>query len=225
MRILLVEDERRLAELIESRLQKENYAVDVDLNGDDGLYDALTDSYDLLLLDVMLPGTDGWEILRRVRREGMRAKVIMLTARTALEDKLTGLQGGANDYITKPFHMDELVARVHVQLRRDGSGVPTDRLTCGDLELLLTASTLRCTATGHQVQVIRKEFQLLESLMQNPGQILSKEQLYDRVWGFESQVESNNLEAYLSFLRKKLAAIGSGARIKAVRGMGYRLEV
>ena len=216
MKILIIEDEASLADIIAARLRQENFTTDICRNGDDGLYSAL---------DVMLPGTGGFEILHELRREKITSKVIMLTARSMLEDRLTGLEGGANDYITKPFHMDELVARVNIQLRDPAEFKRRNILACGDIELDTSKSLMICPGTGEQIELVRKEFQLLEYFMSNPGQILSREQIYDRVWGMDSESGSNNLEAYLSFLRKKLRAVGSGVKIKAVRGLGYRMEV
>lgn len=225
MRILVVEDEFKLADLIASRLKKEKYEVDVSLDGEDGLYNAESGIYDLIILDVMLPKMNGFEILSEIREEGITSKVIMLTAKSMLEDKLTGLNGGANDYLTKPFHMDELVARVNIQLRKDKTSVRKDYVEFGDLQLNISSSSLFCTATGESINVINKEFQLLEYFINNHNQILSKEQIYDKVWGYDNEIESNNLEAYLSFIRRKLKAVGSSVNIKAVRGMGYRMEI
>ena len=224
MRILIVEDEYKLADVVASRLKKENYEVDISLDGEDGLYNAESGIYDLIILDVMLPKMNGFEILKQIREEGITSKVIMLTAKSLLEDKLTGLTGGANDYLTKPFHIDELLARVNLQLRHNTAAVPKDYLEFGDIRLNTKSSALTCTATGESVNVINKEFQLLEYFINNPNQILSKDMIYDKVWGYDSEIESNNLEAYLSFIRRKLKAIGSGVNIKAVRGMGYRME-
>ena len=224
MRILIVEDEYKLADVVAARLKKENYEVDISTDGEDGLYNAESGIYDLIILDVMLPGMNGFEILHEIREEGIESKVIMLTAKSMLEDKLEGLTGGANDYLTKPFHIDELVARVHIQLRQDVKNVPKDYIEFGDLRLNTKSSKLTCTASGEEISVINKEFQLLEYFMSNPNQILSKEQIYDKVWGYDNEIESNNLEAYLSFIRRKLKAIESAVVIKAVRGMGYRME-
>ena len=224
MRILVVEDEYKLADVIAARLKKENYEVDISLDGEDGLYNAESGIYDLIILDVMLPKMNGFEILSEIREEGVTSKVIMLTAKSMLEDKLAGLTGGANDYVTKPFHMDELMARVNLQLRQDSSNAPKDYIEYGDIRLNTETSALSCTTTGESINVINKEFQLLEYFINNPDRILSKEQIYDKVWGYDNEIESNNLEAYLSFIRKKLKAVGAGVNIKAVRGMGYRME-
>ena len=224
MRILVVEDEYKLADLIASRLKKEKYEVDVSLDGEDGLYNAESGIYDLIILDVMLPKMNGFEILSEIREEGITSKVIMLTAKSMLEDKLTGLNGGANDYLTKPFHMDELIARVNIQLRKDAASVQKEYIEFGDLQLNINTSSLFCISSGESINVINKEFQLLEYFINNPNRILTKEQIYDKVWGYDNEIESNNLEAYLSFIRRKLKAVGSNVNIKAVRGMGYRME-
>lgn len=149
----------------------------------------------------------------------------MLTAKSELEDKLSGFNYGADDYLTKPFHMEELVARVNVQLRRDESKKIVNYLETGNLRLNLKSSTLLCTKTNESIEISCKEFLLLEYLMQNKDLIISKEQIYDKVWGIDNECESNNLEAYISFVRKKLKIIGSNVSIKAVRGLGYKLEV
>lgn len=224
MRILIIEDEFNIADVIASRLKKEQYAVDVYCDGESGLDNALTNIYDLIILDVMLPKINGFEILGEIRKNGITAKVIMLTAKSMLEDKLSGLNNGANDYLTKPFHMDELVARVNVQLRNNTSGNLKDYIEAGDLRLNLKTVNLLCTTTNESIDIVGKEFLLLEYFMQNQKQVLSREQLYDKIWGMENESESNNLEAYISFVRKKIKIIGSKAQIKVIRGLGYKLE-
>ncbi len=225
MRILIVEDEFKIADVIASRLRKENYIVDVFANGEEGLDNALTNIYDLIILDVMLPKVDGFKILEEIRREKINAKVIMLTAKSMIEDKLTGFNNGANDYLTKPFHIDELVARVNAQLRMDNVQVQRDYVEAGDLRLNIKNTTLTCTTTNESIEVVCKEFMLLEYLMKNQNQVLQKEQLYEKIWGLDNESESNNLEAYLSFIRKKIKIIGSNVQIKAIRCLGYKLEV
>lgn len=225
MRILIVEDEFKIAYVIASRLRKENYIVDVFGNGEEGLDNALTNIYDLIILDVMLPKVDGFKILEEIRREKINAKVIMLTAKSMIEDKLTGFNNGANDYLTKPFHIDELVARVNAQLRMDNVQVQKYYVEAGDLRLNIKNTTLICTTTNESIEVVCKEFMLLEYLMKNKNQVLQKEQLYEKIWGLDNESESNNLEAYLSFIRKKIKIIGSNVQIKAIRGLGYKLEV
>lgn len=170
----------------------------------------------------MLPNMSGFQILNKLRTDNINSKIIMLTARSTIEDKLNGLENGADDYLTKPFHMDELVARVNIQLKRNNNN--NNNLLFGDLVLNTTTLKVTCAKTNEVVELIKKEFQLLEYFINNPNQVLSEEQIYDRVWGIENEIESNNLEAYLSFIRKKLRAIESKVVIKSVRGMGYKIE-
>ena len=225
MRILIVEDEFKLADIIASRLKKEHYTVDISLDGEEGLYSALTDIYDLVILDVMLPKLNGFEILKEIKNKNINSKVIMLTAKTMLEDKLTGFEAGADDYITKPFHIEELVARINVQLRKKSSKANTDYVEYADIKLNTKSSTLTCTTNNESIDLVCKEFLLLEYLINNSTQIVPKDVLYDKVWGLDTEIESNNLEAYISFIRKKINAIGSIVKIKAIRGLGYKLEV
>lgn len=222
MRILLVEDEYALAELVSERLKKERYVVDVSYDGEDGLYNALTGIYDLVLLDIMLPKKNGLEILREMKKEGISSKVIMLTAKGELEDKLTGFREGANDYLPKPFHIDELVARIDVQLRVDKA--VSDMLELGDIRLDYKNPSIINTGTGESIPINNKEFQLLEYFLMNPNQVLSKDMIFERVWGMDNEAVSNNLEAYISFVRKKLKMIEATVTIKTVRNMGYKLE-
>lgn len=223
MRILIVEDEVSLSELVSERLIKERYTVDVSHDGEDGLYNALTGMYDLILLDIMLPKKDGIEILRELRAEGVTSKVIMLTAKGELEDKLIGFGEGANDYVPKPFHIDELVARINAQLRV--ASVKKEELIYGNTLLDYKTPAVCNKDTGESIKINNKEFQLLEYFMMNHSQVLSKEMIYDRVWGMENDSLSNNLEAYMSFVRKKLKMIDSNVTIKSVRNMGYRMEI
>ena len=221
MKVLIIEDEYNLADVIKERLEKEKLTVDIIEDGEEGYYYASTNTYDLIILDVMLPNMSGFQILDKLRTDNINSKIIMLTARSTIEDKLNGLENGADDYLTKPFHMDELVARVNIQLKRNGN---KNNLSFGDLVLNTTTLKVTCAKTNEVVELIKKEFQLLEYFINNPNQVLSKEQIYDRVWGIENEIESNNLEAYLSFIRKKLRAIESKVVIKSVRGMGYKIE-
>ena len=210
-----------LADVIKERLEKEKLTVDIVEDGEEGYYYASTNTYDLIILDVMLPNMSGFQILNKLRTDNINSKIIMLTARSTIEDKLNGLENGADDYLTKPFHMDELVARVNIQLKRNGN---KNNLSFGDLVLNTTTLKVTCAKTNEVVELIKKEFQLLEYFINNPNQVLSKEQIYDRVWGIENEIESNNLEVYLSFIRKKLRAIESKVVIKSVRGIGYKIE-
>ena len=222
MRILIVEDEAALAELVAERLRRDHYIVDISNDGEEGAYNALSGMYDLIILDIMLPKKNGIEILKELRKENREVKVIMLTAKAELEDRLLGFGSGANDYVPKPFHVDELAARVNAQLNI-GKAVE-NLLQYGDLILDYKASAIRCTDNNEDVGINNKEFQLIEYLMSNPDRILSREMIYDRVWGMDSEAVSNNLEAYMSFVRKKLKLIGSKVSVRTIRNMGYKLE-
>lgn len=222
MRILIIEDEQSLVSIIKDKLTKEKYIVDSSYDGEEGLYNALMNIYDLIILDVMLPKINGFEILKRIREEKINSKVIMLTARGEIDDKLEGLTNGADDYITKPFHLEELVARINIQLRKDYTKEKS--LIFGDIKLNVACSKLMCIKTNEEIDMICKEFLLLEYLINNKEAIVSKEQIIDKIWGIDNETESNNVEAYISFIRRKLKAIGSSVNIKAIRGLGYRLE-
>ncbi len=224
MKILIIEDEYNLADAISAMLKAQNYMVDIRTDGEEGLYEALTDIYDLIILDVMLPNKNGFEILKEIKQEKISSKVIMLTAKSTIEDKMIGFKTGADDYLTKPFHMDELLARVNLKLRKDNNE-ENSILKYNDIELDTKKLILKNTTTKSEVSVIGKEFQLLELLIRNKNIVLSKEQIFNKIWGFESECEINTLEAYISFIRKKLKLIKSQVQIKAIRGIGYRLEV
>lgn len=221
MRILIVEDEFNLADVILNRLKMEKYNVDISTDGEEGLYNALTGIYDLIILDVMLPKKNGYEILKEIKKEKIESKIIMLTAKTDIESKLDCFDIGINDYITKPFHIEELVARVNIQLRK--TDIQSDEIIYNDLTLNTRTAVLSCN--NESIEIMKKEFLLLEYFMRNPEQIISKDILYDKIWGFDNTVESNSIEAYVSFIRKKLKVIGSKTNIKASRGLGYKLEV
>lgn len=222
MRILLVEDEAALVDIISTKLKQEKYLVDTSLDGEEGLEYALNNIYDLIILDVMLPKISGIEILKKIKENNIEAKVILLTARSALEDKLIGFNYGANDYITKPFHIEELVARVNAQLRVNN--ISKDVINYKDLMLNVKTSILTCTTTNETINLSYRELIILEYFMNNKKQILSKEQIYDKIWGIDTDFESNNLEVYLSFIRKKIKIINSTVVIKAVRKLGYKME-
>lgn len=224
MHILIIEDEYSLAELIKEKLTKDGYIVDIEVDGEEGYYTALSGLYDLIILDVMLPNMNGFEILKKLREEEIESKVIMLTAKSMLEDKLNGLENGANDYLTKPFHIEELLARVNIQLNKT-SASKKKRISYEDIELDITKSVLKNTNNNEEVELVCKELKLLEYFINNKEQILSKDQIYNKVWGVENEIESNNLEAYLSFIRRKLKAINSKVNIKSIRGLGYKMEV
>ena len=223
MNILIIEDEYSLADAVAETLKNEKFNVCIKTNGEDGEDEALTENYDLILLDVMLPKKNGFEILRYLRKEKIKTPIIMLTAKSEIEDKLNGLEHGADDYITKPFSMRELMARIKAVLKRTNHIENTDCLEFGDLSLDLKNAKLKCN--NNEIQISGKELELLEQLLLNKNQILSRESLLERIWGFESEAEYNNVEVYITFIRRKLKLIESKVNIKAVRGIGYRLEI
>ena len=222
MNILIIEDEYSLADAVAETLKKEKFNVCIKTNGEDGEDEALTENYDLILLDVMLPRKNGFEILNYLRQEKIKTPVIMLTAKAEIEDKLNGLENGADDYITKPFSMRELIARVKAVLKRTNNIENTDCLEYGDLKLDL--KNAKISSYSSEIQVAGKELEILEQLLLNKNQISSRESLLERIWGYESDIEYNNLEVYLTFIRRKLKLIDSKVSIKAVRGIGYKLE-
>ncbi len=223
MRVLLVEDERSLSAAICRILEKERITADPVYNGNDGLDWALGTEYDAIILDVMLPGMDGFSVLRELRRKKVATPVLMLTARASLEDRLTGLDSGADYYLPKPFESAELISCLHAITRR-GNHTPMMSLNYGDIVLEQKSGKLRNPESGQDIRLGAKEYQLMELFLRNPGQILPKDMIQDRVWGIESDAEYNNLEVYISFLRKKLSFIGSRVKIRATRGIGYSLE-
>lgn len=222
MKILIIEDEYSLADAISETLQKEKFGVNIITNGEDGENEALTNIYDLILLDVMLPKKDGFEILANLRKEKIDTPVIMLTAKSEMSDKLNGLENGADDYITKPFHTRELVARVKVVLKRKTNIQDTNILEYSDLKLDLGNGKMCVNDT--EIAINGKELDLLEILLVNKNQIINREMLANKIWGYNSEAEYNNVEVYVSFLRKKLKLLKSKVKIKAVRGIGYKLE-
>lgn len=223
MKILLIEDEYSLADAVAETLKKENFDVKIVTNGVEGEDEALTNVYDLILLDVMLPGKDGFQILKTLRQEKIDAPIIMLTAKSEIYDKLNGLENGADDYITKPFHVRELVARVKVVLKRKTNVEDTNILEFNNLKLDLRTGKL--SFENNEITINAKELELLEIFLINKNQIVDKEFLANKIWGYNSDAEYNNVEVYISFLRKKLKLIKSNVKIKAVRGLGYKLEV
>jgi len=224
MKILIIEDEYNLADAISSMLKKEKYSVNIETDGQTGLDEALTGIYDLIILDVMLPHKDGFEILKELKEEDITSKVLMLTAKNTIDDKLVGFNNGADDYLTKPFHMEELMARVNVQLRKNNN-ISNDLMQLGDITLNINSMELSNRYENNKVKIIGKEFQLLEFLMNNPNRVIEKEQLFLKIWGYDTECDINTLEAYVSFIRKKLKLIKSKTSLKAIRNMGYVLEV
>ncbi|MCI8553843.1 MAG: response regulator transcription factor [Clostridiales bacterium] len=221
MRILVVEDEKRLAEALAQILRENRYLVDLAFDGQEGLDNALSGIYDAVILDVMLPAMDGFALTAELRRQKVMTPVLMLTARDQIADKVAGLDSGADDYMTKPFSPEELLARVRALMRRQGEILP-DEAVFEDLTLNLSSGDLRCGVRS--VHLNYKEFEICRLLMANPRAAVSKETLIVKVWGYDSGAEDNNVEAYISFLRKKLAFLGSRVGIEALRKVGYRLE-
>lgn len=222
MRILIVEDDVRLARALGHILEENGYDTDMVHDGDEGLSWAESGQYDVVILDVMLPKRDGFSIVAELRRQSVSTPVLLLTARDAVPDKITGLDSGADDYMTKPFSPAELLAHLRALLRRQGE-VVFEKLDFEDLSLNLESFDLSCGAKS--IHLSFKEFSLAKVLMANPGQVVSKDLLIEKVWGVESSAEDNNVEAYVSFLRKKLAFLGSKVRIETLRKAGYRLAV
>ena len=223
MRILIVEDEKPLSAAICRMLEQEHYSVDAAYTGTDGLDSALSGIYDAIILDVMLPGMDGFAILDALRRGGIDVPVLMLTARGSLDDRVRGLNMGADYYLPKPFERSELTACLNAITRRK-SAPQVQELSFGDLTLDRETAQLRCTATGKSVNLGAKEYHLMELFIRNPHQLLPRESIVERVWGFDNEAEYNNLSVYLTFLRRKIAFIGSSVEIRASRGLGYMLE-
>ena len=223
MKVLIIEDEYSLADAIAETLKNDNFSVSIETNGEDGENEALTENYDLILLDVMLPKKNGFDILRTLGQAKIKTPVIMLTAKSEIEDKLNGLEHGADDYITKPFAMRELMARIKVVLKRTNNIENTECLEYGDLVLDLKNAKVKCN--DNELQISGKELDLLEQLLINKNQISSRESLAERIWGYDNDSEYNNVEVYITFVRRKLKLIGTAVNIKAVRGVGYKLEV
>lgn len=222
MQVLIVEDEKRLADALSQIMKEQKYVTDTVYTGVDGLEYALSGQYDVIVLDVMLPGMDGFEVVSRLRAENIHTPVILLTARDETKDKITGLDSGADDYMTKPFEPGELLARIRALSRRQGE-VIIQELCFGDLTLDLSACTLSCLKKS--VRLGYKEFEILKILMSNPKILISKETFITKIWGADSDADDNNVEAYISFLRKKFCFLGSSVKIGSVRKAGYRLEV
>ena len=222
MRLLIVEDEVRLADTLRQLLHRQGYPADVCYDGVSGLDNAMTGIYDLVVLDVMLPGMNGFQVVQKLRAANVAVPVLMLTAKSSLDDRVHGLDCGADYYLTKPFEPEELLACVRTLLRRGGGQLQEDTaLTWGDLSLERATFTLGCG--GREVRLSRREYDLMELLMRNGSQVVTKEQLLVKVWGYDSQAEDNNVEVYISFLRRKLTHLRSGVRIRTLRMLGYCL--
>lgn len=224
MRILIVEDEFALADALKATLEHENYTVDISSDGEDGLEQGLTGIYDIIILDVMLPKMNGFTVLKQLRKENIHSHIVMLTAKSELDDKVKGLDAGADDYITKPFQTRELLARLRAVARRKGEPADDKTLSFADIELDLKTCELSDKNSGASIKLGAKEFQLMEYLLRNSSQILTREQIAEKIWGFDNEAEYNNVEVYISFLRKKMNFINAECKIKAVRGVGYIME-
>jgi len=223
MRILLAEDEPRMAAALVALIRQERYDVDHMEDGASALEALTCGAYDIAVLDVMMPELNGFEVARRARQAGVRTPILILSAKSQLEDKVEGLDSGADDYLTKPFQTKELLARLRALSRRNQC-FRDDRLAFGDLLLDSSSAMLTCARTGQSVRLGEKELRILEYLFGNDGKILTREQLAVKLWGFDNEAEYNNVEVYMSFTRKKLAFVGSEVEIKAVRGLGYELR-
>ena len=222
MNILLVEDEVSLSNAVKRILEQRGFFVDAVYDGLSAVDYATGMEYNLIILDVMLPKMDGFEVLRVLRAQGIHAPILMLTARSTVPDKVTGLNGGADDYMTKPFDTEELLARVNALTRRTGE-VIVNEIRYEDLSLDIQSAVLRCGAES--VQLSRKEFEVMKTFLYNPTMTITKDALISNVWGIESEATDNNVEVYISFLRKKLKYLKSRVGIRNLQKIGYRLEV
>ena len=222
MKLLLIEDEVQLSEALSQILIKNNYSVDAVYDGDDGLNYGLTDIYDVIILDIMLPKLNGLQVLRMLRKKGISTPIILLTAKDSVEDKVTGLDLGADDYLPKPFSSEELLARLRALTRRKGEVINDNILDFGDIRLNLSTYDLECK--NNSITLTLKEFDILNYFMQRPKSIVSKDDLITKLWGFDSEADHNNIEVYISFLRKKLTHIDSSVKISTIRRVGYKLE-
>ncbi len=221
MNILIVEDEHDLAEAVKNKLKREGYFADTAFDGDTALDKIFNNPYDLIILDVMLPKKNGFTVLSEIRSAGINSAVIMLTARSSEEDKLTGFNSGADDYLTKPFLMSELLARVKALLRRVKNPLTSEDYHFSNLTLLTASHELSCGES--KISLCKKEFQMLEIFMVNKKHVISKDYFIEKIWGYDTEAEYNLVEVYVSFLRKKLHAVGASVSIKAIRGTGYML--
>ena len=222
MRILIVEDEKYLAEALSQLLTQQNYSVDTFNDGEDGLDNALTGIYDAIVLDVMLPRINGFDIVKTLRKEKIYTPVILLTAKSDVKDRIHGLDCGADDYLPKPFDTGELLARLRALTRRGNEViVNNNELKIGDITL--DTSSMQLCSPQREIALTKKEFELLEYLIINKSMVISKEQIIEKLWGFDSEAEGNYVEVYISFLRKKLAFVSKNVTISTIRGIGYKI--
>ena len=223
MKLLLAEDEKRMAKAMCELLALEKYDVTHFADGETALSAGLTGIYDVIVLDVMMPQLSGFEVAKRLRKNGIKTPILMLTAKSDIDDKVTGLDSGADDYLTKPFNTKELLARLRALCRRSAD-TDDNSMHFGDISLDLGTAMLSCVTNGQSVRLGDKEFRIMEYMLKNCKQILSREQLALKIWGYDNEAEYNNVEVYMSFTRKKLNFIGAKTEIKAVRGIGYELR-
>jgi len=221
MRILFVEDEKYIAEAVEQVLKKNNFSVDLAFDGEYGLDCAMSAIYDVIILDIMLPKMDGLKVLKEIRAQGIKTPVLLLTARGQVEDKVQGLDFGADDYLAKPFHKDELLARIRALSRRVAELIPDGVLRYGGIEL--HPNTLLACCRGTDVKLSLKEAQILELLIRNQGLTLSKDTIIEKVWGYDSDADDSHVETHMSLLRKKLAGLTGDVAIRTIRGAGYTI--
>ncbi len=222
MNLLLVEDEIQLSDALSQILIKNNYNVDAVFDGEDGLNYGLTDIYDVIVLDIMLPKLNGINVLKKLRQNKISTPIILLTAKNSIEDKIVGLDSGADDYLPKPFSPEELLARLRAITRRNGNFINENILEYQDIILNLSSYEISCK--DNSIILTSKEFDIIKYFIQRPKIIVNKDDLISKIWGFDSDVEYNNVEVYISFLRKKLAYINSSVKITTIRKVGYRLE-
>ena len=221
MRLLLAEDEQDLSKALCAILKHNNYSVDAVYDGQDALDYGLSENYDGIILDIMMPKKNGIEVLTELRKSGVDTPVLILTAKGEVDDKILGLDSGADDYLTKPFAMGELLARIRALTRRKADFTP-NLLSSGNLSL--NRETFELSVEDDSIRLGNKEFQMMEMLMSNPGRLISTEQFMEKIWGYETEAEINVVWVYISYLRKKLASLKANLEIKAVRGVGYTLE-
>lgn len=223
MRLLIIEDDHKIANSIKQGLEQEGFAIDVEYDGAGGYDLASTEDYDLVILDLMLPKMDGMTICKKLRKNNIHTPVLMLTAKSELDDKLAGLNCGADDYLTKPFAFTELLARIRALLRRPTTLIPT-KIRCGDLEI--NTQTFTVTRSGIDLSLSKKEFSLLEYLMRNKNQILTKEKIMEHVWDFDADILPNTVEVYIGYLRNKIEKPfkKQPKLLKTVRGFGYKIQ-
>lgn len=221
MRILLAEDEKELSNALTAILKHNNYSVDAVYDGADALDYGLSENYDIIILDIMMPKMNGLKVLELLRKKGISTPVLMLTARTEIEDRITGLDTGADDYLGKPFAMGELLARVRAMTRRKAEYTP-NVITFGNIRL--NKETYELSNEKTSLRLGNKEFQMLEMLMNNPKRLISSELFMERIWGYDTEAEISVVWVYISYLRKKLESLDSNVKIKALRGVGYTLE-